>query len=68
MGFRLATYAVCIDDGWILLTRHVPEGGEGNWTFLGGGVEHAEDPFDAVTRELAEETGCVGLVGCLLQH
>lgn len=29
-----------------------------NWTLPGGKVEHAEDPFDAMVREVAEETGC----------
>ncbi|WP_431955873.1 NUDIX hydrolase [Nocardia lijiangensis] len=66
MSFRLAAYAVCIEDGRVLLARHVPRGGETNWTLPGGGVEHAEDPFDAVTRELAEETGCHGIVERLL--
>ncbi|MEV6324250.1 NUDIX domain-containing protein [Nocardia sp. NPDC051787] len=34
--------------------------------FPGGKVEHAEGPFDAVTRELAEETGYQGIVERLL--
>lgn len=29
-------------------------------------MEHGEDPFDAVIREVAEETGCDGLVERLL--
>jgi len=29
-------------------------------------VEHAEDPFDAVIREIAEETGCDAVVERLL--
>ncbi|WP_228834199.1 NUDIX hydrolase [Nocardia abscessus] len=66
MSFRLAAYAVCIEDGRVLLVRYVPPRGETNWTLPGGGVEHAEDPFDAVTRELAEETGCHGVVERLL--
>ncbi len=32
----------------------------------GGGVEYAEDPFDAVIREVAEETGCDAVVERLL--
>ncbi|MEU8131144.1 NUDIX domain-containing protein [Micromonospora sp. NPDC049049] len=32
----------------------------------GGKVEQAEDPFDAVVREVAEETGCVSVVERLL--
>jgi ADP-ribose pyrophosphatase YjhB (NUDIX family) len=58
MSFRLAAYAVCIEDGRVLLARWVPpEGGEANWTLPGGRVVHVEDPFDAVIREVAEETG-----------
>ncbi|MFE3544292.1 NUDIX hydrolase [Nocardia sp. NPDC059177] len=40
--------------------------GETNWTLPGGGVEHAEDPYDAVTREFSEETGYDGVVERLL--
>lgn len=63
---RLAAYAVCIEDGRVLLARHVPPGGEANWTLPGGGVEHGEDPFDAVIREVGEETGCDAVVERLL--
>ncbi|MFE7426579.1 NUDIX hydrolase [Streptomyces sp. NPDC014646] len=66
MSFRLAAYAVCIEDGRVLLARHVPPEGESNWTLPGGGVEHGEDPFDAVIREVAEETGCAAVVDRLL--
>ncbi|MER0246749.1 NUDIX domain-containing protein [Streptomyces sp. HSW2009] len=66
MSFRLAAYAVCIEDGRVLLARHVSRRGESTWTLPGGGVEHAEDPFDAVVREVAEETGCDGVVERLL--
>ena len=66
MSFRLAAYAVCIEDGRLLLARHVPPKGEPNWTLPGGRVEHAEDPFDAVIREVAEETGCDAVVERLL--
>ncbi|GGT04942.1 hypothetical protein GCM10010271_03640 [Streptomyces kurssanovii] len=58
MSFRLAAYAVCIEYGRVLLVRHVSPQGESTWTLPGGRVEHAEDPFDAVIREVAEETGC----------
>ena len=66
MSFRLAAYAVCIEDGRVLLARHVPPKGESNWTLPGGRVEHGEDPFDAVIREVAEETGCDAVVERLL--
>ncbi|MFI2238411.1 NUDIX hydrolase [Streptomyces chrestomyceticus] len=66
MSLRLAAYAVCIKDGHVLLARHVPSVGQSNWTLPGGRVEHAEDPFDAVIREFAEETGCEAVVERLL--
>lgn len=67
MSFRLAAYAVCVDDGRVLLARYVSPKGEGSWwTLPGGKVEHAEDPFDAVIREVAEETGCDAVVERLL--
>jgi 8-oxo-dGTP diphosphatase len=66
MSFRLAAYAVCIQDGRVLLARYVPPQGESSWTLPGGRVEHGEDPFDAVTREFAEETGCVAVAERLL--
>ncbi len=66
MSFRMAAYAACIEDGQVLLARHVPPMGGSNWTLPGGRVEHREDPFDAVLREIAEETGCAAVVDRLL--
>ncbi|WP_040734436.1 NUDIX hydrolase [Nocardia tenerifensis] len=66
MSFRIAAYGVCLEQGKVLLARHVTEGGETSWTLPGGRVEHAEDPFDAVTREIREETGYEGVVDRLL--
>ncbi|WP_307845941.1 NUDIX domain-containing protein [Saccharomonospora sp. NB11] len=65
-GFRLAAYAVCVKNGRVLLARHA----SGTWSLPGGGVEHAEDPFHAVIREVAEETGHVDPVpiGGLIEH
>jgi 8-oxo-dGTP pyrophosphatase MutT (NUDIX family) len=66
MSFRLAAYAVCVEDGRVLLARHLLPDGGSRWTLPGGGVEHGEDPFDAVIREVAEETGCSAVVDRLL--
>ncbi|MET9297604.1 NUDIX hydrolase [Streptomyces sp. NPDC003077] len=65
-SFRLAAYAVCVEDGRVLLARYVSPEGQSTWTLPGGRVEHGEDPFDAVIREVAEETGCDAVVERLL--
>lgn len=66
MSFRLAAYAVCIEDGRVLLGRFLAPDGGSHWTLPGGRVEQSEDPFDAVIREVAEETGCDAVVERLL--
>lgn len=53
---RLAAYALCVRGGDILLARYI-ESTPPHWTLPGGGVEHGEDPFDAMLREVEEETG-----------
>jgi 8-oxo-dGTP diphosphatase len=55
---RVAAYGVCQVDERLLLARYVsPDGSRRHWALPGGRVEHAEDPYDAVVREVEEETG-----------
>ncbi|MEN8237923.1 MAG: NUDIX hydrolase [Actinomycetota bacterium] len=55
---RIASYAIAIDNGAILVAR-IAAGypGQGRWTLPGGGVEWGEHPDDALVREVHEETG-----------
>ena len=62
---RVAAYAVCIEDGKLLVARYIGHGHQ-QWTLPGGGIEHGEDPFDAVVREVEEETGYIADVEHLL--
>lgn len=59
---RIGAYALCVDDGRILLTRIAPGhwSGVGEWTLPGGGLDFGEDPRDGALRELTEETGLRG--------
>ncbi|MEO5884383.1 MAG: NUDIX domain-containing protein [Candidatus Limnocylindrales bacterium] len=65
---RVAAYGLCRDDdGRVLLCHIAPSVGAGDlWTLPGGGLEFGESPTTAVVRELAEETGYVGVVTELL--
>jgi 8-oxo-dGTP diphosphatase len=55
---RVAAYAVIIRDDHILLSRLAKRlTSKELWTLPGGGLEHGEDPRDAVVREVHEETG-----------
>jgi 8-oxo-dGTP pyrophosphatase MutT (NUDIX family) len=59
---RVAAYAVVLrgpaDDPQVLMTRMSSRTRiEGRWTLPGGGLDHGEDPRDAVRREVFEETG-----------
>jgi ADP-ribose pyrophosphatase YjhB (NUDIX family) len=59
---RVAAYAVLLrgegEDREVLLTRMSSRTLiQGRWTLPGGGIDHGEDPRDAVRREVLEETG-----------
>ena len=67
---RVSAYAVCIEDGRILLCRITPGAtreSDGHWTLPGGGLDHGEHPREGVLRELGEETGLSGEVTELLE-
>lgn len=58
---RVAAYAVCRNDGHVLLVRASAQTEvHGAWFLPGGGLEFGEDPSDCVLRELREETGLAG--------
>lgn len=61
---RVAAYAVVVRDGRVLLSRLAPRVSRTEqWTLPGGGLDHGEDPRDAVVREIHEETGLEASVG-----
>ncbi len=64
---RVAAYALLTRDGDVLLTRMSGRTRiEGRWTLPGGGVDHGEDPRDALRREIYEETGLTAEPGRIL--
>ncbi|MFB8777778.1 NUDIX domain-containing protein [Streptomyces broussonetiae] len=54
---RVSAYAICVRQGQLLLARSPAAGGGHEWVLPGGGMEHGEDPYDTVRREVTEETG-----------
>ncbi len=54
--YRISVKALVTDeDGKFLLAKET----DGTWDFLGGGLDHNEDPTEALRREVTEETGLV---------
>ena len=63
---RVAAYALITRDDEVLLTRmsertRIP----GRWTLPGGGIDHGEEPREALVREVLEETGLLIVPGQL---
>ncbi len=55
---RLSAYALVLRGPDVLLTQLSHDTpAPGAWTLPGGGLDHGEDPRDAVRREVYEETG-----------
>jgi 8-oxo-dGTP pyrophosphatase MutT (NUDIX family) len=74
---RVAAYALIVrgagggpprgeDGDEVLMTRLAPHIRFDGWALPGGGIDHGEDPRDALRREVYEETGLHALPGRIL--
>jgi 8-oxo-dGTP diphosphatase len=61
---RVAAYGLILRGGQILLTRLASRiSTDERWHLPGGGVDHGEEPRQALVREIREETGLAAEVG-----
>src|SRR3954452_9641053 len=61
---RVGAYALILRDDQILLSRLAKRiSAEEKWHLPGGGLDHGENPRDALVREVREETGLDAEVG-----
>jgi 8-oxo-dGTP diphosphatase len=61
---RVAAYALILRDDRILLTRLASRiSADEKWHLPGGGIDHGENPRNALVREIREETGLPAEVG-----
>jgi 8-oxo-dGTP diphosphatase len=66
---RIATYGIARDGESLLMVRIANFGGGdiGKWMLPGGGLDHGENPEQALVREFGEETGYRVTVDRLLE-
>lgn len=53
---RVRVAAIVVEDGRLLLVRHIKDG-RSYWLLPGGGVDFGESAGEALAREVREETG-----------
>lgn len=70
MPIRLATRAIIVEDGRLLLVNAYPDGKSDLWCAPGGGAEMGASLPDNLIREVHEETGLTISVGapCLINE
>jgi 8-oxo-dGTP diphosphatase len=56
-AYRVSARLILVEDGRVLLVRHVHPDGRDFWCFPGGGVERGERVAEAARREAREELG-----------